>query len=273
METLTQTIKKFPVGIELGLFSLDKSQLSYKISWPNGTVLSRDDSTELNFHPKSDIKVFKFEESTTPLGTLHMSVFYDSFVFRQGVFNTKLNSMMESMSIEKFNPPKRLDSSPFPSPKLQKKVLAIANSSLDRKYQSSNIKYSTTSDMDRKNSKRLLQIKANINSQNRHGTAMRDELEIPMSFIGSYEESLFLGRLSTSPSKPITFVCDIGVLATGKCRPSLKCPPHLILNFSAYYYQLSDEDQPTPYVGTIQLTVPELTDGYRIPLKGQLQIV
>jgi hypothetical protein len=117
-----------------------------------------------------------------------------------------------------------------------------------------------------------------LNTLNRNGTTREelDQKETPMSFVGSYEESLFLGRLSTSPSKPITFVCDIGVLATGKSRPSLKCPTHLILNFSAYYYQLPDEDQPTPYVATIQITLPDSpgrTNGYRIPLKGQLQIV
>jgi hypothetical protein len=109
------------------------------------------------------------------------------------------------------------------------------------------------------------------------------------TFVGSYEESILIGRLSTSPSRPVPFLAEIGVLAIGKCKPSLKCPPHLTLGFSAFFYQLPDEDVPTPYVGTIDMNVsgglvrggdaeklasslPECL-GYRLPLKGQLQIV
>lgn len=111
------------------------------------------------------------------------------------------------------------------------------------------------------------------------------------TFVGSYEESILIGRLSTSPSRPVPFLAEIGVLAIGKCKPSLKCPPHLTVGFSAFFYQLPDEDIPTPYVGTIDMTLsgrptsggggdsgkpasslPECC-GYRLPLKGQLQIV
>jgi hypothetical protein len=97
------------------------------------------------------------------------------------------------------------------------------------------------------------------------------------SFVGSYEESILIGRMSTTPSKPITFLAEIGVLGIGKCKPSLKCPPHLLVGFSAFFYQLPDEDVPTPYVGTIDLVNPLGDDqkplGYRLPNKGQLQIV
>ena len=113
------------------------------------------------------------------------------------------------------------------------------------------------------------------------------------TFVGSYEESILIGRLSTSPSRPVPCLAEIGVLAIGKCKPSLKCPPHLTVGFSAFFYQLPDEDIPTPYVGTIDMTLsgrptsggggdsgkpaastslPECC-GYRLPLKGQLQIV
>ena len=110
------------------------------------------------------------------------------------------------------------------------------------------------------------------------------------TFVGSYEESILIGRLSTTPSRPILFLAEIGVLAIGKCKPSLKCPLHLSVGFSAYFYQLPDEDIPTPYVGTIDMNatsgknwnvgsnekvsvMPKECLGYRLPLKGQLQIV
>ena len=104
--------------------------------------------------------------------------------------------------------------------------------------------------------------------------------ELYGSFVGSYEESILIGRMSTTPSKPINFLAEIGVLAIGKCKPSLKCPAHLSISFPAYFYQISDEDVPTPYVGTIELyrdrknlaTIPECV-GYKLPSKGQLQIV
>ncbi|CAB4396964.1 unnamed protein product [Rhizophagus irregularis] len=74
------------------------------------------------------------------------------------------------------------------------------------------------------------------------------------SLVGSYEESILNGRMSTFPSKPITFIAQIGVL---------------------------DVDNPvTPYVGNVDLEngltgerFKKFAGGYRIPLKGQLQIV
>lgn len=132
------------------------------------------------------------------------------------------------------------------------------------------------------------------------------------SFVGSYETSILNGRMSTLPSKPVVFLAEIGVVGFGKCRPNLKCPPHLLRNFNAYFYDLKDE-HPTPYVGTIDFdeqtgcspssffrspsnsttTFPDIKldssegsgpvcyipigaavmKGYRIPFKGQLQIV
>lgn len=144
--------------------------------------------------------------------------------------------------------------------------------------------------------------------------------------VGSYENSLLCGRMSQSPSKPLPFVCEIGVLGHGKVRPhSLRCPPHLKLGFDAYFYknlrtQTGDSGGPgSPYVGTIDLekhymdlmmqeessrqtgsddertllartpplrslenTCPDHNQGlhmgtqfpgYRIPPKGQLQII
>jgi Domain of unknown function (DUF4210)/Chromosome segregation during meiosis/Autophagy-related protein 13 len=100
------------------------------------------------------------------------------------------------------------------------------------------------------------------------------------SLVGSYEESILNGRMSTLPSKPITFHAQIGVLGHGPCKPSLRCPPHVTLVFPSFFYELEDSDLPTPYVGTIDLE-GGLTDDrfkrkpgyYRLPPQGQIQIV
>ncbi|KAJ1562014.1 hypothetical protein HK096_002441 [Nowakowskiella sp. JEL0078] len=129
------------------------------------------------------------------------------------------------------------------------------------------------------------------------------------SLVGSYEESILSGRMSTLPSKPIVFIAEIGVIGFGKCKPHLKCPPHVNLNFPAYFYELEDDQNfATPYVGSIDLETisgymivgePSNSDihsneyenemsnrrlkeeeyrknwpgGYRLPFRGQLQII
>nr|OQO25559.1 hypothetical protein B0A51_07523 [Rachicladosporium sp. CCFEE 5018] len=76
--------------------------------------------------------------------------------------------------------------------------------------------------------------------------------------VGSYEESILRGRMSTTPSKPLNFVAQIGVLGKGQCSSKLKCPPHAIIPFPAVFYsygnKVSDSlDQPSPYVGLVDL--------------------
>ncbi|BFZ56237.1 hypothetical protein PYCC9005_003281 [Savitreella phatthalungensis] len=88
------------------------------------------------------------------------------------------------------------------------------------------------------------------------------------SFVGSYEESLLSGRMSQSLSRPLDFTASIGVLGTGKCKTSLRCPPHLTIEFPASFY--SDV---SPYVGQIDLDSVVTRRGYRIPPQGQLQII
>jgi hypothetical protein len=88
--------------------------------------------------------------------------------------------------------------------------------------------------------------------------------------VGSYEESILRGRMSTTPSKPLNFLATIGVLGLGNCKPNLKCPPHVSIPFPAVFYNYSNqgsayEDGPSPYVGQIDiqnsLKMPEdLTD-------------
>ncbi|KAI5814262.1 hypothetical protein BZA77DRAFT_319417 [Pyronema omphalodes] len=103
------------------------------------------------------------------------------------------------------------------------------------------------------------------------------------SFVGSYEESILNGRMSTTPSKPLNFLAQIRVLGLGKCKPSLRWPSHVTLPFPAYFYSVSDYDSPSPYVGQIDLdsalaergkkAPPGVGGCYRIPQRGQLQIV
>lgn len=78
------------------------------------------------------------------------------------------------------------------------------------------------------------------------------------TMVGSYEESILRGRMSTAPSKPLDFTAQIGVLGKGNCKP--KCPPHITVPFPAVYYNWSvgigrqpTTDEPSPYVGQIDL--------------------
>ncbi|KAK4553642.1 hypothetical protein LTR86_009140 [Recurvomyces mirabilis] len=75
--------------------------------------------------------------------------------------------------------------------------------------------------------------------------------------VGSYEESILRGRMSTTPSKPLNFVAQIGVLGKGDCQPKLRCPPHVTVPFPAVFYSYASTstmtDQPSPYVGMVDL--------------------
>jgi len=111
------------------------------------------------------------------------------------------------------------------------------------------------------------------------------------SFVGSYEESILNGRMSTTPSKPVPFIAQIGVLSLHPTTHArLRCPPHLTVPFPAVFYSVQDYDSPSPYVGTLDIPAaiaakrlssptsplvskPLPVEGYRIPQRGQLQII
>jgi hypothetical protein len=77
--------------------------------------------------------------------------------------------------------------------------------------------------------------------------------------VGSYEESILRGRMSTAPSRPLNFVARIGVLGRGQCKPNLRCPPHVTIPFPAVFYSYNGgnsriaDNTPSPYVGLIDL--------------------
>ncbi|KAH7084198.1 hypothetical protein FB567DRAFT_561320 [Paraphoma chrysanthemicola] len=87
--------------------------------------------------------------------------------------------------------------------------------------------------------------------------------------VGSYEESILRGRMSTTPSRPLDFVAKIGVLGRGQCKSSLKCPPHVAVPFPAVFYSYNtgngriSDNEPSPYVGLIDLenSLPTPDDG------------
>ena len=80
------------------------------------------------------------------------------------------------------------------------------------------------------------------------------------SMVGSYEESILHGRMSTPPSKPFDFTAHIGALGKGK-KPRM--PAHVIVPFQAVFYDWPSSngrstvnDEPSPYVGHIDLEHP-----------------
>ncbi|XRM41169.1 hypothetical protein ABZX51_004458 [Aspergillus tubingensis] len=91
------------------------------------------------------------------------------------------------------------------------------------------------------------------------GSEVSSRVHAPM--VGSYEESILRGRMSMSPSKPLDFTAQIGVLGKGKCKANLKCPPHVTIPFPAVFYSYPTsgsgrsiaDDSPSPYVGLIDL--------------------
>ncbi|KAI0477952.1 hypothetical protein F4859DRAFT_478229 [Xylaria cf. heliscus] len=103
------------------------------------------------------------------------------------------------------------------------------------------------------------------------------------SMVGSYEESILRGRMSTTPSKPLDFLAQIGVLGLGKCKSSLRCPPHVTLPFPAVFYSYAssshgrskEDDGPSPYVGQVDLEngLPNQGDEARSKRKHQSRTV
>ena len=75
--------------------------------------------------------------------------------------------------------------------------------------------------------------------------------------VGSYEESILRGRMSTTPSKPLDFTAQIGALGKGEYKP--KMPAHVTVEFPAVYYSWQSTsggsafDEPAPYVGIIDI--------------------
>jgi len=112
---------------------------------------------------------------------------------------------------------------------------------------------------------RINQVQSQSNSSTPFPGRRRPSLSTDVSplqhapMVGSYEESILRGRMSTIPSRPLDFVAKIGVLGRGNCKSSLKCPPHVTIPFPAVFYSYNTgngkmaDNEPSPYVGLIDL--------------------
>jgi hypothetical protein len=99
-----------------------------------------------------------------------------------------------------------------------------------------------------------------------------------------------------SNAAALPFTAQLGVLGLGKNTPKgLKCPEHITLPFGAYFWDMDNQERQgkgSPYVGTIDLEEHYIAEyekvagqvlsegqrapkfpGYRIPPKGQIQLV
>ncbi|WEW55897.1 hypothetical protein PRK78_001332 [Emydomyces testavorans] len=100
------------------------------------------------------------------------------------------------------------------------------------------------------------------------------------SMVGSFEESILRGRMSMSPSKPLDFTAQVGVLGRGNCKSNLKCPPHVTVSFPAVFYSYPtsgggrtiSDDSPSPYVGYIDIE-NSFPNEVRAPKKSPRQII
>ncbi|KAJ3253179.1 hypothetical protein HK103_000820 [Boothiomyces macroporosus] len=307
-QSLYSKIRTLPLGNALIEGKIDRSSLRYSLSFANGNTLihtsscseSENKISSDGFCAKAQLDVFKFRSGSGPIGNLSVTVVYDSNL--ETIPKQKVpvewspnGDMVSEPPFELLNSDgelkkemkKTCPTSPYPTPTTHKKAMGYFNKLLksDCKQKQSRLSSSFkqeendcedptpfTLDSSEPIPKRDILVRkpetmkqSIIIKQSRRVSIT----EMNGSFIGSYEESILIGRLSTSPSKPIQFVADIGVLAMGKCKPSLKCPPHAVINFPAFFYDIQDNFA-TPYVGNIEL---KDSAGYRLPLKGQLQIM
>lgn len=117
------------------------------------------------------------------------------------------------------------------------------------------------------------------------------------SFVGSFEDCLLSGRMSTAQSAPLPFVASIGVLGNSEAPKRLRCPKHLHVPFGAVFWREpgGEASLSCPYVGAVNLDAhyhsllvlsPPSTNlevggavklprfpGYEVPSRGQIQLV
>ena len=273
----------------------------------NGLQLSQfpalNTQIDCSFDANADLTFLRLEAVNVPTNSILTSVVYDAKIYEQEqeledfvaekLSNTQMDAEVSFMSADTLHKVDTQDTntilrpqSPFPSPKLRRKVQNIiesrhirlektqSDSKVGKRPIPSPLSISAPSD----SSFDILESREPRKKLDITSAKFRNFNEIIGPFIGNYEESLLNGRLSTSPSKSLLFFSEIGAFGTGKCKPSLKCPRHLVVPFNVVFYHLSDVEIPTPYVGLVEFPESsaevQLEHGcYRLPLKGQLQIV
>lgn len=85
------------------------------------------------------------------------------------------------------------------------------------------------------------------------------------SLLGNFEESVLNGRME--PLGAVEgFTAELG--ASGSF-----CPAHVTLPVKAYFFSLSDDNAPSPYLGYISLDDAKISrKGYHVPTKGTVQL-
>ncbi|GAA5844159.1 hypothetical protein JCM9279_003750 [Rhodotorula babjevae] len=116
-------------------------------------------------------------------------------------------------------------------------------------------------------------------------------------FVGSFEDSLLSGRMSSASSAPLPFVASIGVLGSSEAPKRLRCPKHLhvpfgavfwrepggeatlscpyvgAVNLDAHYHSLLVLPAPSPDVDAVRSVKLPRFPGYEVPPRGQIQLV
>lgn len=239
------------------------------------------------FAYNSNVSTFKFKTIDTSTGTLTIQVKY--LLDPSEILGSHI--ALEAVPTRTFN------SSPFPSPKMAKKMLGFVQAQMNQESRLKSKMSNEILDSDPAisckpprstlNSMLKSPYPLKIDTLNKRRSSIQSPTDLFGSLVGSYEESILSGRMSTFPSKPMAFFATIGAVASGNLKPAF--PPHLTIPFLASYYELegnSTTNPSSPYVGAIDLdsntdsTTPDsnrssnsLATGYRIPSAGKLQIV
>lgn len=215
---------------------------------------------------------FVYKPPTSPLV---QSESYDEHDVSMPQYSFNFSSRFDSMR----NTPNSAVSSPFVTPSSRSSLPPrIPHRRESFPYQAHQPRRSLTSTPSFIQSDTSPQTPALLRSR-RSSLALDSSLLHHASMVGSYEESILRGRMSTTPSKPLEFLVQIGVLGKGNCKSSLKCPPHVTLSFQAVYYSYNNtshgrsrtDDGPSPYVGQVDLEngLPNPDDEQRAKRKAQ----
>lgn len=98
-----------------------------------------------------------------------------------------------------------------------------------------------------------------------HMSASAPATAVSSRLVVNFEESLLNGRLD-----PVGVVdgFELELAAAGTF-----CPKHVRLPVVSYFYKLSEDNAPSPYLGYVDITRVLGRRGYRVPKKGTLQLV
>jgi hypothetical protein len=298
MQHLYSYLRTMPLGDHLNFPSLtereEETSKKKTLHWRMGLrdrilVPEEGKRWSLSFETSALLKRHEFSAVETSLGILRLSVIYMVWGGDEKTSTiVDLEAKNEPLPITSSPWPTRR-SSPIPSPTTQRKMAFITQHylkkeettkhrlSIETNVTNYDDNHSNISLWTKDGEERSLSFtRKSCSSRDQHVSHSSNEFF--GSFVGTYEESILNGRVSTLPSKPIEFLSEIGVFGKGTCKTTLKCPSHVIIPFAAYFYEIEDTESPSPYVGDIDLQKglkdqKKYKGMYRIPPAGQLQIL